>query len=316
MKSYLTAGICGVAALMFAQTAYAQDPKFEYGKKEDVKTVEWKAAAQAGFILTTGNSNTTTLSAGAVASRKAGDNKLSVEFNAAYGKSDIRIAVDGNGDGLVGENEIDTVDQVTTNAYLLKGRYDRFLTERDSLYVTARIGADKIAGKSLIAGGQVGYSRLLLKSSKHELAAEAGYDFSYERFEADDVDPLSIHSVRLFVGYVGTLTPDTALTGSAELLTNLNEEADAPHDADGDGNAGDDPIGVDPFADNRLIAKAAITTKLTADISFRFGFTMKVDSAPAPLGNVQGSMGYEPGYQPLAEAVDTITEAQLIINLL
>ena len=51
-----------------ATTAAAQtDPKFEYGKAEEVKAVEWKVSAQAGLILTTGNSRTTTGSIGGAA---------------------------------------------------------------------------------------------------------------------------------------------------------------------------------------------------------------------------------------------------------
>jgi hypothetical protein len=319
-----TAGVGALAMVLLAGRAYADDPKFEYGKKEDVKDVkkvEWKASAQGGFILTSGNSHTSTLSAGATASRKAGDNKLSLDFGASYGKSDIKIAVDDDapgtpGAGKVGADEIYTVEQVTTNAYMLKGRYDRFLTEKNSLFVTARAGADKIAGKSLIAGGQIGYSRLLVKNKNHEMASELGYDYSYESYEAPGVASLSIHSARLFLGYVGTLSDVTALTASAELLTNLSAEDTAPNDQDGDGNAGDDMPGIDAFGDNRFTGKLGITTKLSTDISFRFGFTAKLDSAPAPLPNIQGSAGYETGFQPLAQSLDTVTEAQLIINLL
>jgi hypothetical protein len=313
-----------VSACALESAALADDPKFEFGKQEevkDVKAVEWKAAAQAGFILTSGNSRTTTLSFGANASRKSGDNKFSLDGMVSYGQSDIRIAVDDDapgdpGAGLVGPDEIITQSTVTTNAWLVKARYDRFLTEKNSLFVTARLGGDAVAGKTIIAGGQLGYSRLLLKTGMHELAGEIGYDFSYESYEAADVDALSIHSSRLFLGYTGTLTADTQLTAAIEWLANLNAEDDAPNDDNGDGNAADDPLGVDAFKDNRVTAKVALTTKITADISFRFGFTAKLDAAPAPLPNVAGSAGYEAGFQPVAEELDTITEAQLIINLI
>jgi hypothetical protein len=314
-------------AVALPTVAHAQDPKFEFGKQEevkDVRAVEWKAAAQAGLIFTSGNSNTQTFSAGATASRKEGDNKLSLDVSAAYGKSEIRVAVDRPTDvgtpnaGLVGADEIQSIDTVPTNFYLIKGRYDRFLTERNALFVSARVGADKVAGKSLVAGGQLGYSRLLFKDAVHELAAEAGYDFSHELYEAD-IDSLIIHSARLFAGYTATLTKDTSVAASVEWLTNLNAEDDAPNDEDGDGNvASTEPgeLGVGAFRDNRVLGKAALTTKLTEDISFRFGFTAKLDSAPAPLPVIAGSGGYEAGFLPIAEELDTLTEAQLIINLI
>jgi Protein of unknown function, DUF481 len=308
-----------IAVCALAGVARAEDPKFEYGKREEVKdpnAAEWKAQAQAGLVLTTGNSHTSTFSAGANASRKQGDNKLSLEAAGAYGKSELRIASDLNGDGLLGPDEIFVANQQTTNSYLVKARYDRFLTLADSLFVTARIGADKIAGKTLIAGGQIGYSRLLLKTADHELATEIGYDYTFENYAADNVDSLSIHSARLYAGYLGKLSADSSVGASVEWLTNLNSEDTAPNDRDGDGNAGDDTPGVDPLADNRLTGKISLTTKLRTNISFRASFTARLDSAPAPLPNVKGSMGYEPGFQPVAEELDTITEAQLIIDLL
>jgi hypothetical protein len=63
--------------------AHAQDPKFEYGKLEEVKAVEWKASAQFGLILTTGNSRSTAFSGSALASRKAGDNKLAIDASSS-----------------------------------------------------------------------------------------------------------------------------------------------------------------------------------------------------------------------------------------
>jgi hypothetical protein len=318
MKTTQLAGLSALAVMCLSSVAHADDPKFEYGKSDDLKDVKaviWKAAAQAGFVLTSGNSHTTTVSGGLVASRKEGDNKLSIEANAAYGKSELKIFVPIDADNLVGPGEIRTANQETTNAWLAKLRYDRFLTEHNSLFVTARIGADKIAGKTLIAGGQLGYSRLLFKSDTQELASEIGYDFSYESYAANDTDSLSIHSARLFLGYTGKLSADTSLGAAVEWLTNLNAEDTAPNDRNDDGYA-DATLGIDALKDNRVMAKAELTTKVRSNMSFRFSFTAKGDSAPANLPNVKGTDGYAPGFQPVAEKLDTITEAQLIIDLL
>jgi hypothetical protein len=318
MKTMQLAGLSGLAVMLLASVAHADDPKFEYGKSDDLKDVKavlWKAAAQAGFVLTSGNSHTTTISAGLMASRKEGDNKLSLEANAGYGKSELKIAQDLDGNGLLGPGEIQTVNQETTNFWLAKARYDRFLTAQNSLFVTARVGADKIAGKTLIAGGQLGYSRLIFKSDSQELAGEIGYDFSYESYAANDTDSLSIHSARIFLGYVGMVSAETSRGGAVEWLTNLNAEDTAPNDRNDDGYA-DAELGVDALKDNRITGKAELTTKLRTNMSFRFSFTAKLDSAPANLPNVKGTDGYEPGFQPVAEQLDTITEAQLIVDLL
>jgi hypothetical protein len=317
MQLKTTLGLSALALCTLSSLAHADDPKFEYGKSDDLKDVKaviWKAAAQAGFVFTSGNSHTTTLTGGVMASRKEGDNKFSIEAAGAYGKSELRIAQDTNVDGVIGPGEIQTVNQETTNSYLAKARYDRFLTEQNSIFVTARAGADKIAGKSLIFGAQLGYSRLIYKDENHELAGEAGYDFSYESYAADGVDSLSIHSARLFVGYTGKLSTETSIGGAVEWLTNLSSEKDAPNDTDGDGNAFGQ-TGVDAFKDNRITGKAELTTKLRTNMSFRVAFSAKYDSAPAPLPDVKG-FKYQADYQPIAEDLDTTAEAQLIVDLL
>ena len=54
-----------------------------------------------------------------------------------------------------------------------------------------------------MGGGQLGYSRQLVKTDKNMLVAEIGYDFSYESYveqPGKTLDPVSIHSARLFVG--------------------------------------------------------------------------------------------------------------------
>jgi hypothetical protein len=295
-------GLCVLVDVSAAQPA----PKFEFTKLDpEAAKLEgpvWTASAQAGLILTSGNSRQTTFSAGATASRKAGDNKLAIEAAAAYTRSRILIATDTDGNGLIGEDEIEVIDQTTTKSWSVKGRYDRFLTDRNSLYLSSSIAADEPAGKELLISAQLGYSRLVFKDAKHELAAEIGGDYSHEKYVAAG-DALDIVSARGFVGYVGTLSADTSLGVSAELLTNLNEEQPSTGT-------------VDPLGDNRFTGKAALTTKLSDDISFRLGFTGKYDSAPAPRTPFAGTMGFEPGVDPFADKLDTVIEAQLIVSII
>ncbi len=287
------------ALLLGVQPASAGDPKYEFGKKEEVKKVEWKASAQAGIIATTGNSQVTTGAAGAKASRKDGKNKLSLDASGAYARSSILIAVD-DGDGVIAPGEVSRSTSTTTRAWGFKGRYDRFLTEHNSLYATAVISGDKPAGKQFVGGGQAGYSRQLFKNKKHELVAEVGYDFSYENPVVGD--GVSIHSGRFFVGYEGALTKDTGLTASLESLHNVNTL---------DTSTGE----VGAFEDTRVNTTLALTTKLLKDISFRFGHTAKFDNAPSARPLI-GGLPYADGYTPMAKKLDTKIEATLIINFL
>jgi hypothetical protein len=294
--------MAGALALAVAgATAHAQAPTWEKPKKpeEVAKAVEWDAQAQAGVIITTGNSETTTLSAGAKAARKEGLNKFQAAVAGAFARSSLYIATDANGDGAIQESEIERPTQTTTRMWELMARYDRFLTEHNSLYLLGKLSADQPAGKELVAGGQAGYSRQLYKDAIHELVGEVGYDFSYEKFEAGN--DISIHSGRAFAGYKGKLSADTSVNASGEILVNVNK-LDAP--------GGE----VDRFEDTRLTGVLEMTTKLYENISFNFGFTAKYDNAPAPLPPF--SLPYADGFVPLADELDTITKASLIINFL
>src|SRR4051794_21059387 len=133
-------------SLFASHAAYADDPKFEYGKHDDVKDVkgiDWTAAAEAGVVLTTGNSETTSASGGLHLSRKTGANKLMLDASGAYAKSGLRVLEDLNGNGVIdNQSEIVTVSSITAETLQSRLRYDRFLTEFNSLYIAALASRD------------------------------------------------------------------------------------------------------------------------------------------------------------------------------
>ncbi|HKE13726.1 MAG TPA: DUF481 domain-containing protein [Kofleriaceae bacterium] len=288
-----------------APAADPTQPKFTFTSKEDAAAlakaavVEWKLAAQGSLLLSTGNSRATAIGAGLSASRKASRNKFTLEGAAAYARSRLLLATDANGNGTIEPGEISRPSQTTTRSWLARGRYDRYLTAANALYGAASIGADEPAGKQLVGGGQVGYSRQVFRDGVHLLVAEAGYDYTYE----DQVlgDGVSIHSLRVFAGYTAKLSADTGFEVSAEELSNLNHL---------DGAAGE----VGAFEDNRVNGKLALTTKLLLDISFRVAFEARYDHAPAPRPPF--ALPYADGFTPLAEELDTRTEATLIVSFL
>lgn len=289
-------------ALAWPGPALADDPSFEYSEppEEGLDGVEWKASAQAGLILTTGNSRTTTLSGGAKGSRKAGRDKLELEASGAFARSTLFLASDDNENGVIDDGEFERISQTTTRSWLLRGRYDRFLAEKDSLYVVGLASGDKPTGKSFVGGGQLGYSRILVKGDTHSVVVEAGYDFSYEDFVSSS-DTLSIHSGRAQVGYEGVLSEHTGLSATTELLLNLNR-LETPTGA------------ADRLEDARLNSKVALTTRVSEEVNFRFGFTAKYDNVPAPRPPF--ALPYADGFAPPADRLDTITEASLIVSFL
>jgi hypothetical protein len=293
-----------LTVLLVSSLASAQAPKFEFGKPEEVKVVEWKSQAKGGLMATTGNSHTTNGSVAANVSRKEGNNKLALDGGYAYGKSRIVTPVV---DTTVMPNQITslpTQSVETTNTWNAKARYDRFFTANNAAYASALTSGDKIAGKTFAGGGQVGYSRQVLKSDMHLLVAELGYDFSYERYVQQPMktlDPVSIHSARVFVGETLKVSGETGLTGSLEALFNLNKEGGAV-------NVDTNAKGVDAFKDT-----------LRKRLSLGVGFSLKYDQNPAPRPippNLPAGTVYAPTVHAFAETTDTLTELTLIYTFL
>jgi hypothetical protein len=305
----LPAGIAGLVAFAVAapRPAAADDPKYEFAKPPEkaAPKVTWKASAQAGLIITTGNSQSRTMAGGLAISRLEGMNKFQLDLTGAYVRTDVFVFTDKDGDGKVDPGEFARIGQTTAKGYLAKARYDRFLTTHNSLYLTGAYGADVPAGKDLFAGAQLGYSRQLFKSTTHELVAELGVDYTFEDLSAPGANGVSIISGRGFVGYTGTLSADTGVAASVDTQVNLNSE-DAPYLMAGTIDAGDD---------TRVTAKAAVTTKLKWNMSLRFSFNARYDHAPAPLAKIAG-VDFDGMFPPLAETLDTTTELSLIVNIL
>lgn len=296
------------AMVVAASSAYADDPKFVYGKHDDVKDVkkdvEWNASAEAGAVFTTGNSEITTVTGGFHASRKTKDNKFAIDGNLAYARTGIRALNDLNGNGLVdGPEELVTVETITAETYLAKARYDRFLTPTDSLFIAAIASRDIPAGKENDLGGQLGYSRQIHHTDHSDAQAEIGYDYTHESLVSGKSN--SIHSARLFVGFKNKLTEGTDLTISGELLTNLNKESlttAAAHNNDPDyGSA---------LKDTRFNFHLDVSAKVGKNLAFQTAIDAHFDNRPAPLA-LPGLMLAD-GVVIEATKLDTIMKASLI----
>jgi hypothetical protein len=293
-----------IVLLLLAHTAHADDPKFEYGKHDDVKDVkgiDWTAAAEAGLILTTGNSETTTATGGLHLSRKTGANRVMFDASGAYAKSGLRVLADLNGNGMIDNpNEIITVSSITAETLASKLRYDRFLTDFNSLYIAALASRDTPAGIDSLFGGQVGYSRRVYKTATAETAVEVGYDFS--RQDPVTGPDISIHSGRVFMGHKALMTEGATLEAAIEVLTNFNREAltttdDQGHVVDGG-----------PFKDTRVNSKVAISAKIGLNLAVQMSMELKYDNRPGPLP----VKNLAPGFVPEASAYDTIMKASFI----
>jgi hypothetical protein len=294
-----------IASLIFLAWAsapvFADDPAYTYGKKDDVKDVKdvtWTGNVQAGLVSTTGNSQTLTATAGAGVTRKSVDNKFDGVINLTYARATTRVVDDANGNMMIDPGEL--TEQTATSAENgnAKLRYDRYLTDLNSLYVAALAAIDKPAGKAFQGGGQIGYSRSLYKTERAEATAEVGYDLSYLKIASDG--STTIHSARAFVGYKGKAAHDSVIEASIEALFNLNDVDIAMREAG-------------PFKDTRLNGVIAVTTTLSKSLSISASFNVKFDNFPAPIAKI-GDLPFAPGNELIADKVDTITKATLIYS--
>jgi putative salt-induced outer membrane protein YdiY len=293
-----------LAAALLPAIALA-DPAFTFNKPEDVKAVVWNAQAKAGLLLSGGNSQSVSLSAGGTASRKSDNNRFLLEAGIAYARSQLRIASDVDGNGSIGPSEIQTSTQTTTQAWNIGGRYDRFFGgDQNSAFLSARIASDKPAGKELLGGGQIGYSRQIFKSDRFETLGELGYDFTSEKDV--DLDAVAIHSLRGYLQQSVRLSETANFVLKVEALENLNSE-NAPYEPDGNST-------VPSFADLRVNGSAALNLAINTRFSVALGFTVRYDNAPALRPPF--AVPYEAGFQPFADKLDTLTEAALVVTLL
>jgi hypothetical protein len=297
-----------LVALLPSVRALAADPKWEFGKQEETKRVEWKATVQAGLLLNTGNANTLAFSAGASGSRNDGKNRVQLDVGGTYARATVASAADtGDGmggkipDGVIEPSEISYTTSTTAALWSLKLRYDRFLTANNSIYGAAFATGNTPAGINVATGAQVGYSRQLIKTDMQLLVAELGYDYTYQNnVQGSD---LNIHSARIFAGYTLTLSKDVGVAAGLEVLCNLNSLP------------GYQANTVDPFGDTRVNGNASLTARLWKNIAFQVSFLAKYTTDPAPLPQF-GSIKFAPGFVPLAQSLDTVTSLSLVVTLL
>lgn len=298
---YKATALVATALVAAGGVSASADPKFEFGKVDEVKKVkgtEYNAQAEAGVVFTTGNSETTTITAGLKAARKQGDNKLSLEGSLTYARTGLRVLNDINGNGLVDdESEITSVRTTTAENWSGKIRYDRFLTAFNSLFVAALINRDVPAGRELVLGAQIGYSRQLFKSKSSEAVAELGADYSNEDLVTGPA--IDILSARAFLGYKAEMTEGTTFETSIEGLTNLNEETLLTNPDGG------------PGKDTRVNFKASVSAKIGHNLAFQTSIEAKYDHRPGPLGVKNLAMGFVPE----ATRLDTIMKASLIYTI-
>ena len=211
--------------LFLCGLAFAEEPVFVGTKEgEEVAAPKTSLVAELGGAFTTGNVDFYVLSGSINGDRRWEQNAVTVKSGGLIGRS--RLDVDG--DGLLSDSERETARVESARRAFTDLRYDRFLGEKNSLYVLGGVLTDIYAGYDWRSHEQVGYSRRLIKSDAAELFGEFGLDYAQENY-VDDIDPntANVLAGRGMLGLSVKLTEDVKLHETIEVYENLLNRKDA-----------------------------------------------------------------------------------------
>lgn len=235
---------------------------------------DFDLVAEAGAIWLAGNTQSINANGKLLFGVQVARNKFGLEFGGAYGVANT------SGTKL-------PVSDWDENAKRVYGglRYDRFLTDFNSIYIAGGAFHDPFAGFDVRARGDVGYSHKIVDTDKHKLKAEAGFNYTFDDYVLG-VDPNVQHFVggRLFAGYGLNINGNFGLTQTVEALLGGTENKDPG------------PGGFD----GRLVSETGLTGTISKIISVKLGFQLIYDFVP-PTG---------------FRALDTTTSAAIVATLM
>lgn len=267
--------------LILAAAASAEDDVFVEPPDplaEPVDDPEKDLEAELGGAWSAGNTDSRKLSASYAAAYRWRGNQISSTADLTLGSA----LIDADGDGLLSKEERDEARVRTAQHAEADLRYDRFLSDRNSLYVLGGAFTDPHAGYDNRFNGQMGYSHLLLYEVDQEdpvtsLSAELGVDAAREDY-TDGVEPEHgmKYNARGGLGFVRVLSKTLAFGQDLELFVNVQDPKDT-----------------------RLISDTALTNELTETMSVKLSYTMTYDTDPVD--------GYVPAdHQGLVSLVATV----------
>lgn len=211
-------------------------------------------SAEFGASITGGNTQTTVLSGSVTGGYRWDGNGLSGQGLGEYGRS----IVDADGDGTLSAAERRAGYQRTAQKLAVDLRYDRYLDQRDSLYLLAGYLNDPFSGYELRVHGQTGFSRSLVDTHVHTLTGELGFDVAREVYTSGVVPAADTRYYgRGFLGWVGTLNDSAQFGQSLEAFDDLEN-----------------------FSDIRLISETALTVRASEILSLKAGYRVEYDSVP------------------------------------
>ena len=283
--------LIAILILSCAAPAFADDPtpKLEHKQPDAVPppkpATEYKANAQVGFLMVKGNAESIGLSGSGLFAVKHYNNAFEAAVQGAYAFA---------GSSSVKGGPIDHHATAAEN-WLWRLRYDRFLSEMNSLFLTYSMSGDKLAGYVYRIEPQIGYSRIFFKSIHQRLSADFGYDYTYDHYLPGSTPrSLDFHSLRLFVGYENKLTQYATFTEGFELLWAVNDTDNLDH--------------------VRINSLTSLSATVTKRVSLKLNLTLKANLHPPDRPLDMSTMPATS--QGQYEKLDSILEAVLAVTFL
>lgn len=242
--------------------AIAQTPEFAEGVipaedealEEEVEKAETKLTAELGFTYVSGNAVLVALNSGLQLSHKWKRNRFELPATLNIGQS----IADVDGSGSLSDEERD--EGLTENArrIIVEPRYDRFLSDRDSVFVVIGVLHDPFIGYDLRPHQALGYSRLLVTDDNTEVRVEVGIDYAQEFYVAG-VDPryMDIIAARVQGVFAEQFNDNVGFANTIEIYENLVDRNDL-----------------------RLLNTATFTSTINSKLTLKLSHKLLFDNVP------------------------------------
>jgi putative salt-induced outer membrane protein YdiY len=257
------------------KTDVTSDSYETIAKREEKAKDATELAISGGGLFASGNSSLLALTGGFGYRLRRGENQFSLIGVGNYSRS----AVGG------------ATPNATVENLQGRSRYDRFVSERVSLFLGWQARRDRFAGLDLRMQIDPGVGYYFINLKERQFWGELGYDFLYDirREDARDIKDKTgniigredrtktVHSGRAFLGYRYKINEGVSIASGLEFLQ-----------------------GISDTAIRRINGDIVVSSKFTASFSLATSFLVRYDSKPLP------------GKQNL----DTITAISLVYNLI
>jgi putative salt-induced outer membrane protein YdiY len=253
---------------------------------DEEQTRPWTNTAEFSAVVTTGNSESTTISANNKY-RYAWDNaKLTV--NASFLRTESTRFERLNADG---EPVVIETPETTTDNYGLGATYRRTIWDGVQWYANAGWARDRIKGieDRYTAGGGVGYQ--FFENDRQKLHGEFGVSWT-EETRVDETDD-SFGDARAFVEYERALSETSSFSTELEVLENLKDSDDL-----------------------RARSVTSVTASINKKMALKVSYKIEYDRQPVVV-TLAGDPTADP---PVPDALfefdttDTVLSASVVIN--